>query len=291
MKPYFIAIVLLLASNLSAQEVVSHISLLRPTEEVSTPDLKGLVWHKWNTENFVILSIDKNQGEYLYRNIEATKSWILTRWGLEDIRFSAECRIFCVPDAALLEKLFGVKTPTAQVRRGSDGKIEISVLWLVLGKNPSEVVPGAMTQVCLNELGIKALWLYRGMGILNGTRDQIRKRLSVFRKYLDSNQKMFFSQSLLTMTAADWNKLPDQYKYMYDCQAAAICLIFRQEFGQDALLDFVSSKMSESDLKKCFGFNSYEQFDVTFKRYMYYLSVDIEQDKTPEHYLYIIRKD
>jgi hypothetical protein len=293
MKSFLFAAIVLIASSLPAQSIVTHIAL--PTPDAATnvnPELKGLVWHKWSTPNFTILSLDKDTGCYLYQNVERMKVWVICRWGFPDISFSAECRIFCVPDADTLEKLFGVKTSTAQVRRGSDGKIEISVLWLVVERATDKNVLGALTQVCLNELGVRPLWIYRGMGILNESipRQNLRPRLSIFRKLMDSDQKMFFSKAILTMTANDWNKLPTQYKTLYDSEAAALCLMLRKEFGENALLEFMATAGTESDLKNCFGFNSYSQFDVTFKRYLYYVSVDIEQDRMPEEYLDISRK-
>ena len=36
-------------------------------------DIKDLVWNKWETPNFIILSIDEDQGRYLAENIESIK--------------------------------------------------------------------------------------------------------------------------------------------------------------------------------------------------------------------------
>ena len=91
---------LFLCGSVSAQ-VFTPSSYQPPANE----DLKNLVWNKWNTNNFTILSIDQAQGEYLFNNLEAIKTWSLTRWGMSDLKYSAECRVFCVPNKNLMKKL------------------------------------------------------------------------------------------------------------------------------------------------------------------------------------------
>ena len=90
------------------QQKVSHYQLPVPAGQTAPtdPDLKNLVWNKWDTDNFTILSLDQSQGKYLHENIESMKTWILRRWGIsEKLQFSAECKIMCVPTKELMKKL------------------------------------------------------------------------------------------------------------------------------------------------------------------------------------------
>ena len=56
------------------------------------PD-SDLKWHRWTTDNFVILSIDKNQGDYLFNNIEKIKEMSVSKWGVANSVFDNRCKI------------------------------------------------------------------------------------------------------------------------------------------------------------------------------------------------------
>ena len=105
----------------------------KPTSVSSVPEeFKDLVWNKWDTENFVVLSISEQQGIYLKDNIENTKNSLLKSWGMKDFDFSTKCKLVCVSDKEMLDKLFKKQDFHMEVRKNPDGKIEASVIWFYL---------------------------------------------------------------------------------------------------------------------------------------------------------------
>ena len=63
-------------------------NILMPAgQQVVQNDFQDLVWNRYTTENFTILSIENKQGKWLSYNIENIKSWCVKRWGLPNIKF------------------------------------------------------------------------------------------------------------------------------------------------------------------------------------------------------------
>ena len=87
-------LVLLLLS--SSNIAYSQIEYPQGQPTAADADLEGLRWNRYTTDNFVILSIDNNQGRWLYQNVEKIKQLSLTRWGFPQTseEFTQECRIF-----------------------------------------------------------------------------------------------------------------------------------------------------------------------------------------------------
>lgn len=272
---------------------VSHYQLPQPYNQQAPadPELANLVWNKWDTENFTILSLDAEQGKYLYENIEQMKKWVLSRWGFPDIKFASECRVLCVPNRNLMKKLFRLDRSHGEVRRDESGKIVMSVLWLVLDGKPAEVIPSALTMVAVSELenyGAKmGYWAIRGMSILNGTLPQIRQELAALNATVRSDQKMFFSDKLFSMTEQEWRDESLENRQLFDREAAALCLLLRKEFGQHNLHNFLKSGGGEQNFVQVYGFRGYQEFDATLRRYMAMLSQDVMQNRTPDDYLQI----
>lgn len=292
MKKVFL-ILLAMTSPAFGQEMVSHLDIPVPSGQKAPvdPEIQNLVWNKWDTPNFIILSLDKQQGRYLYENIELMKKWASNRWGLPDVKFSSECKVLCVPNRELMKKLFRLDNSYGEVRR-KDGKITISVLWLVLDGKPAELIPSALTEACVSEyeqsIGNKCgWWFHRGSSILNQTLPQIRGQISNLQKSFSKDSKMFFSQSLFSMTEDQWLKETAENKLLFDQEAAALTLLLRKEFGQKMLHTFLMTKQSEQDFVAVYGFANYAEFDATLKRYMFQLSGDIIANRTPNSYLEI----
>jgi hypothetical protein len=248
----------------------------------STSQDADTVWHKWNTDNFSIVSIDKAQGYFVYKNIEKIKSWIFTRWGLPNIKFSKECRIFCVPTTSQMNTLFKINSSYVVVKQ------ELSVIWLVFDKLSTEVIPGPLSLICFVEY---PFWAKKGMSSLNETPTQIKQMLGGFKERIDAKQDIYFSDALFSMTEDQWNTLTDDNKKLYNNGATALCLLLRKEFGQDAFLQFLKTNSEEASFVGVYGFSGFEQFDITFQRYVYNLSKDIEIGKTPNKYLTILKKE
>lgn len=286
--------------GIAQSKVVTHTELPMPTgasNPPADPNIKNLIWNRRTTKNFVILSLDDDQGEYLQRNIENMKDWVTSRWGLPNVDFPNQgiepgCMILCVPTKELMKKLFRLERSHGEVIM-KDGNIEKRVLWVVLDGRPAEAVPSALTLVCLKQIEIDqkikiGYWMQRGMAVLNSTIPQIRSRLASLQTPLSKDSEMFFSKRLFIMSEEDYRNKNSELQDLFDSEAAALCLLFRKEFGQQNMLRFLKQGGKESVLLDIYGFQNCNHLDITFKRYMYHLSSDIAVNKTPENYLQIV---
>lgn len=287
---YIFLILLIVSNNVFSQEKVFFDSLPVPVGIKTSvdPSVPQIAWLRWTTRNFVIHSIDFQQGQYLTANIEQMKVWVLERWGLETSDFSAEVRIWCVPDKATMKKMFNFDDSRGEVIE-ENGKIKISNLWIVLDMKPAETIPAALTVVALREYENKnkvkfGWWVHRGLPVLNMTLSQIKNKLATLEQPLKNDSAIFFSKSLFSTKPQDLNNQTLEVKNLFDTQAAMMCLLVRKEFGQNNFLSFIQ----DSSLQKL-GFRDNGEMDSVFKRYMFYLVQDIKQNKTPDSYLQIIK--
>jgi len=264
-------------------------------------DLDDKVWNRWETDNFVILSLDLNQGLYLYNNLENIKNWTFTRWGIDNIPFQKrvykegfpmepECVLVCVPNEEYLKKLFRLEGDYSEVQKS--GNMVRNICWISLDKKPSEIIPTAITTMCLNQLEKVTnkefnFWIHRGVSRLNGTPDQIRETILFANRHVHKNKAMFFSESLFNMTKEEWLSLNEEEQKMFDAEALMMCLLIRKEFGQNNFLQFMYSENKQQDIQKNIKFKGYDELDATFKRYVLNLSEDVKTNKTPDSYLQI----
>ena len=294
MKILSIFLLIFISAPLFAQDIVY------PTIYVGTVDteIKDLKWHKWTTRNFVVLAIDETQGKFLANNIEKIKSWSLSRWGIPkdealNFIFSAECRVFCVSDKTLMKKLFGIESSRVEVKK-QQGKIEISVVWLVLDDIPLRTVPVYLTEICLAEFNQRynnriSFCVLRGMCLLNNPVDKIRSELVELSKY----KQVYDSKSIFEITFDQWEKLPDDSKKIFDRECIILCLLMRKEFGETQLYNFFAAektKSPESSLNAVYGFSDYKKFDSSLFKYIKELCSDVVAGKTPDSYLEIKAK-
>jgi hypothetical protein len=256
---------------------------------IEDPLIKNLVWNRYITTNFTILSIDNDQGYWMKNNLEDIKIWCLTRWGFSDIKFSKECRIFCVPDKNLLKKLFNLDSSKIEIRKKND-EIEITAMWLVLDDKPSKVLPIYLTEIILAEFESSnlvklPLWSKKGMSSLNGMIDDIKLDLSNL-----SNVKIYDIQTILNMNEQQFVKLGQDKQKLFINQSVALCLLLRKEFGELKLHSFLKTSFqsgSNESVKKVLGFKDYSDFEKTYVRYINGLSKDITNKVTPDSYLQI----
>jgi len=245
-------------------------------------------WNRWETDNFIILSYDKGQGEYLYRNIEKMKDWVFARWGLPNVEFSGECKVACVPTKELMRDVYRLDGSYAEINRTED-KINFTRLYLVLDKSPAEVIPISLTDICFAELCQRNIeigfWARRGMAILNGTLPQIREAIVPLKD--KEARDLFTSKALFSMTEKEWLVLQKESQEIFDQQAAVVCLLLRKEFGQSKFLTFLLTDNTEKDMTDIFGFSTEKRFNEAFMRYLKNLSSDIDENKTPDSYLQI----
>jgi hypothetical protein len=259
--------------------------------QITDPEIKGLQWNRYETSNFEILSIDKNQGDYLVANIEQIKSWLYMRWGLQDINFTPKCRVVCVPSKALFIKLFGKSDSCYRI----DDKQ--AIIWLSLEdlRWKTSVVPKLLTEVCLQKLekqtGQKfGIWVHSGMSVLNSDVPQIRQNIGNINLVYTKDLKVFWSKEILLMTQDILNKQDSAAKAWFEPECAAFCLMLIKEFGSLKFNQFlVASQINpESALQTVYGFKGFDDFDSSFKRYMYNISCDLTgqgQKVTPNSYI------
>lgn len=280
---------LTLLAGLTTSEPDAHLTAI-PKE------IQGLQWNRWTSKNFVVLSLDDKQGQYLHKNLELVKTWTLSRWGFYDVDFSAECKIICVTDPALFLKMFHLKQTKVEIHRTNEGKIKSSVIFLLLDDLPSKTVPGPLTEICLSEFSQKYninfdWWVYRGVVLLNGSVGQIKSQIIGMKQHLERDDPIFFSKSLLEMSKERYLQSPEETRLLFDKSALLFCLLLRKEFGQDQFHAFLKkSKEPELAIKSVLGFKDYADLDRTFKRYMVDITRDIRNSRTPDHYLQIIEK-
>lgn len=267
---------------------------------VSAPadnDLKDLVWNRYTTENFVILSIDNAQGKWLSQNIETIKKWCLSRWGFPENsrgKFTKECRVFCVPDKTLLKKLFSLEQSKVEARK-KDGQLDMTVMWLVLDDKPNKTIPTFLTQVCLAEFESSnnvslGFWFKRGASLLNGTVPDVRQHIVNLSEKVRKDTPMFTSEKMFTLTEEEYLKETDDTRRVFDQEAVALCIMLRKEFGEAKLQGFLrmSSKNDPQDvLRVVYGFSGYSHFDKQYVRFMRDLTTDVVSGKTPDSYLEI----
>lgn len=262
-----------------------------PTEVIQQddPELKDLAWNRYVTKNFTILSINDAQGKKLSENIEPLKSLSLTRWGFPDVKFSKECRLFCVPNYSLLKKLFGLSAPKVQFRK------ELNVIWVVLDNDIEKNVQSVLTQVALAEYETVhnttlPFWFKRGCSALNSNVDEIKNNLKFFNEIAKKEQFSHSAEQMFLATEEEYNKQSIDNKKTFDSQAVCLALMLRKEFGEAKLQGFLrlqSKNKTEVVLKLIFGFDGFSQFDKKYIAYMKDICGDIVDDKTPDFYLQV----
>lgn len=260
--------ILLLASPLSGTQ--------QPPPPIVDPEIKDLQWNRYETANFEILSIDKTQGDYLVTNIEQLKSWICLRWGFKDVNFNSKCRVVCIPTKALFVKLFGSQDSCYRV----DDKQ--AVVWLSLEDShwKTSIVPKLLTEICLQNIERQTgrkfpLWVHSGTAMLDIDLPQIRQNLGNINYIYTKDLKVSWSKEIFTMTPDTLNKQNSVVKVWFDPECAALCLMLVKEFGLQKFNQFIASSDPEIALQTVYGFKSYDDFNLNFKKYMYNLSCDI----------------
>lgn len=280
---------------LKPQEVIAEINVSKPTPK----EFEGLVWNRWTSKNFVVCSLNDTQARYLHKHLELVKEWIFTRWGMADIDFQAPCKLICVDGNELFKKLFNIEKTKVEIRKNSDGLIKETVIFLLIEGPPSQTIPVPLTEVCLAELSQKyytkfSPWTHKGFSHLNGTLEQIRSDILKTKILLDKNEPLFYSKSLLELNEEQYKNLTDSQKNNFESCSVIFCLMLRKEFGQDAFLRFLHKTTEENPelaIKDVLGFKGYDNFDLTFKRYMIDLTNDINSGKTPDSYLQVNEKN
>jgi len=238
-------------------------------ERKAPPGMEGLVWNKWDTDHFVVLSIDKPQGRDLFSDIEAVRMDTLNRWGLST-EGSFFCKLVCVPDADMLRKLFGLKEPRCEVSRSKSGDAEFAAIWV--DSSRIGLLASLIAEAEL-EYSPHHAFLRRGVPAVERGAESVRFSLP---RASDST-----CSSLLDAKASEAALKADPQGFEANC--ALLCLMLRREYGRKAFGE--ASSCQATSLHEEMGFGTPADLDATFARFRDNLLRDIEVGATPDEYL------
>lgn len=259
--------------------------------QVAQDDFQDLIWNRYTTDNFTILSIDNKQGRWLHYNIENIKGWCLKRWGLPNIKFEKECRIMVVPNKELLKKLFNISESRCEARV-VDGKLEIIALWLSLDSEEDlvDTVPYFVTICSMLEMdqkfNIKSnISLTRGMAELNKSLTKIKNNIKIATN-IDGKNII----SSLGTDSIKYKKISSEDLKSFDSESLIVSLMLKKEFGESRFLRFLFSNKSVDDsLGVIYNFKP-EDFTKSYIRYCKDLSSEIKDDKVPSFYIQVEKR-
>lgn len=250
-------------------------------------ELKGYVWHRRETENFVILSLDESRLNFLVNNIEKIKFHIYDKWGMNNINFQKRkyfdevgeepgVMVICVPTKELMKKLFDLEQSHTEIFY-ENNKIKKSVLWLLLDESPIKDIPQPLSVVCYKEYNDISWWAIRGMSLINSELDSVKTLLQS-----DFDQVNYFK--LKNTDMQDWINYNDKDKNNYDINSMYLVYLLYNEFGKSKFLQLINKNKNISNELK---FKSEQEFESTFERFKKYLKDDLLSGKTPDNYLLI----
>lgn len=278
MKNIIFSILLLLGINECNSQEFLDFPYPSFAKENLPEDLKGLVWNKWSTNNFIVLSIDKNQGLYIKNNIEKIKTRILNEWGYEDFNFTGDCKLVCVSNKNLLKRIFKLDFPKFEFRKNDNNQLELCAIWFSLEDMKFPI--SLLTELCIVQKEFKdsvtfPLFCKRGMVFLSNDLDFVKNKLRDF----DS-----FEENILEFT--NIKQLPENTDN-FDLNSVILCLLMRKEYGAYNFSNYTTSK----NLKQ-FGYenNNDKKLNIIFNKYSRNLLDDLKNNKVPDSYLIINRR-
>lgn len=228
------------------------------------PGLEGLVWNKWDTPNFIVISLDKGQGSSMRSEAEAVRSSLLERWSLADSK--RECKLVCVPDAIMLKRLFGLTEPRCEVFRAESGEVRAAI-WIDIARK--DLLPSLVAEAELSNDGFRS-FAQRGVPILERPASEVREKLGAMG-----------DPPLATVLEGI---KPGSDAQDLDRNSAMLCLMVRKELGGGAFA--AAAVSSPHQVHEELGFGSLEEMDKTFRRYRAYLISDLRViGRVPDGYL------
>lgn len=237
-----------------------------PAVEVQrkTPSgLEGLVWNKWDTDHFVVISLDKSRGAAMRHEVETVRHEVLNRWSIPESN-SSGCKLVLVPDASMLKKLFGLSEPKCEVSGSASGAT--ASIWI--DEDRISLLPSLVVECELARGDFKP-FVRRGVPILERSPAKVREEI------------LASTGSALASVLGDGKQPVDAR------DSALVCLLARKEFGAAAFGKVVAG--SAPPLHEALGFSSAEELESTYKRYRANLIDDIKSEKTPDEYLGVRR--
>jgi hypothetical protein len=241
-----------------------------PTQVKVSED--GLVWNKWDSGNFVVLSLDKTQGQQIKSEIESMRKRLLSDFGLESDHDTI-CKVVCVPDSATLKKFFGLDVSHCEVKRNPAGAVESSAIWLNLEERES--LPSLLISACAEEAIPDGKWfVLRGMSLLCSSPNALKNLLAEIPE-IDC-------PVLFEVSREKWSNMNADERNKFDKSSAAVCLLVRREFGKFGFAKFLANQHPSS-----LGFDGFSDFGKVVDRYSENLSSDIKSGRAPDNYLVV----
>lgn len=234
--------------------------------------MEGLMWHKWETDHFAVISLNKSAGGSLRSGIEQSRLSALSLWGVDPAdRFF--CKLVCVQDPEMLLRLFGLKEPRCEVRRSSSGDVNLVAIWIDesrMSKLPSLLVEAEVQN------GNFPAFAKKGLSVLSCPPDKVRDVLAKSAEVPCSS--MLDDKKSAELLKSNPSALDSNY--------ALLCLMIRKEYGARAFSKAISSP--PSSLAERLGFKSASQLDATLTRYRANLLKDMADGRTPDQYLTVL---
>ncbi len=252
--------------------------ILLANEDEKTNVKQELVWNKWDTDNFIILSLDKNQGLFVKDNIELIKNSVCENFGIENINFPIKTKLMCVPNKDFLKKLFNIDHSHFEVRFENE-QPNVSAIWISFDDFQS--ADSFVLANCLSDSFYKnnqKCFIQRGVFyILNNSVEKLKEEIVKIEE-LNSNK-------LFSVKQKDWISFSKEEKNKFDRESFLLCLLLRKEFGKNIFGKFLQTDQDENSFEKVYGFSGFDDFDLTLERYLKNISNDIKNNKMPDKYL------
>lgn len=249
----------------------------------SSDEYKDMQWNRYTTKNFTIMSIENNEGKWLFNNLENIKKSSLKKWGIIDKDLSVECRIMVVNNKDILKKFFNLTDSKIELRK-KDGKAEIIAVWICIENHNHKDLDKIITEVCfkdmLNKLAIEKKFLERGVVNLRKPKEEIKEII----------KNILPETSFLDKTEEDYKKLNQQEKQNFETNSTVFCLMLKKEFGEKKFLKLMLSKGNNIEkIIEIYGYKDKEEIEKTFKRYCEDLKKSIQKNEIEDKYLEIER--
>lgn len=260
------AFVLLLA--VSSTHAASPPTPAADSQKGVQPGLEGLVWNKWDTENFVVISLDRFRGSAMRREVESVRKGVTDRWcisGGEPVR----CKLVFVPDAPMLKKLFGLSEPKCEYRTSESGGPEAAI-WI--DDERVSLLPSLIADLELSRGGFGS-FARRGVPLLERSSSEVRAALAAA------------GERPLASVLGDSKPNDDPLDLARN--SAVACLMIRKELGAQAFGRAIKSPPNQ--VHDRLGFASAAELEGTFRRYRANLISDLKAGRTPDEYLGVRR--
>lgn len=239
------AFLLLMGSALSAEQFVPNLD----------ESLKGLVWNKWETDNFIVLSIDFSYGNKLKGSIENKKKELFKSLEVDDKRLPFKCKIICVQNPRMLKKFFSLDHPKFEIRENE------MAIWI--DQERIHFLKGLLAGVCFYD---KPLFLREGLSVIMSDSEYAS----------DIIVSSDFSPACDIFSVSETS--PD-----IRSGSAIVCLLIRREFGIRVLSRILS--LDGADPISVCGFENSEVMNNVIKVYSENLRSDLKSGRTPSWYL------